>query len=144
MEYFSRSSIYADSCRSWIEKCSTKEELQKKVMQKFKVKSKRDKGYESIRKAVKREWDKKIEEKMKESKKGKVGQKRWDKEDSEENEEEEDFENSELEGEESESEEELKNIKGKFSFYGGTRGGTRKVGQEWDKRFRGGTTCENK
>ena len=48
---------YTDACRDLVKECSSKEELQKKVMANFKIKGKKDKGYESVRKAVKRQWD---------------------------------------------------------------------------------------
>ena len=53
---------YSEASKSLIKKCASYEELQKKVMEKFKVRNKRDKGWDSIRKAAKREWDKKEKE----------------------------------------------------------------------------------
>ena len=98
-------------------------------MLKFKVKGKRDKGWESIRKAVKREWDKAIKKKA--SNKGgtkKLLQSKEEEDSEEEDEELEEEEEEESAGEDSQEEEEEKNEKGKIYFFRWT-GGTKKVGQ---------------
>ena len=112
------SNQYIEACRALINKSNSLQELQKLVMEKFKVKGKRDKGWESIRKAARREWDKASKKKPKNKGGTKKTLQNKEEEDSEEEDEElEEEEEEESAGEESQEEEEEKKDKGKIQFF---------------------------
>ena len=112
------SNQYIEACRALIDKSNSQQELQKLVMQKFKVKGKRDKGWESIRKAARREWDKASKKKPKNKGGTKKTLQSKEEEDSEEEDEElEEEEEEESAGEESQEEEEEKNEKSKIQVF---------------------------
>ena len=86
-------------------------------MQKFQVKGKRDKGWESIRKAARREWDKAFKKPKNKGGTKKTLQSKEEEDSEEEDEELEEEEEEESAGEESQEEEEEKNEKSKIQVF---------------------------
>lgn len=123
---------YTKTCRELISSCFSIKELRDQVMAKYRVRSKKDKGYGSIMKATQREWDKYQEDKKK--KQRKTGKTRQTKEeDTEEMEDSEEEEPDEEEEEDEESEEDKK-----------TESAGRQGRQEEDKVDKGKTKLEDK
>ena len=98
---------YSAACKDLAPHASSHSDLMNKVMKLFKIKGKKDKGYDSVRMASKREWERyREQEKRTGNRRGNRGNKREQEGTDEENSESEEEESEHDLGEQSEEEEE--------------------------------------